>query len=106
MVRVEWTDIAIEDMNSIGEYIGKDSLKYAKIVVKNLFASTNILKQHPRIGRIVPEFNTPIIRELIRGNYRIIYRIVDEKHIDILTVRHSARLLFNLPYVDFQNKEN
>ena len=95
MVSVRWTDIAVENLADIGEYIGKDSIRYAKIVVQNLFASTNILKQHPRIGRMVPEFNNPEIRELIRGSYRIIYRIIDEKHIDIITVHHSARLLKN-----------
>ena len=97
MVRVKWTDIAVENLADIGEYIGKDNIKYAKIVVKNLFTSTNILKRHPRIGRMVPEFNNPNIRELIRGNYRIVYRLIDEKHIDIITVHHSARLLKNNP---------
>ena len=100
MVRIEWTDIAIEDLNDIGEYIGKDSKKYAKIVVEKLFSSTNVLKLNPRIGRMVPEFNNPNIRELIRGSYRIIYRIVDENHINVITVHHSARLLINFPYFE------
>jgi plasmid stabilization system protein ParE len=89
MVRIKWTDI--------GDYIGKDSIKYAKITVKSLFTSTNVLKQNPYIGRVVPEFNDPNIRELIRGNYRIIYRLIDEKQIDIITIHHSARLLKNNP---------
>ena len=97
MVRVRWTDIAVENLADIGDYIGKDSIKYAKIVVKNLFTSTHILKRNPYIGRMVPEFNNPTIRELIQGNYRIIYRVIDEKHIDIITVYHSARLLKKVP---------
>ena len=100
MVRVEWTDIAIEDLNDIGEYIGKDSLKYAKIVVDKIFTSTDILKRHPRIGRMVPEFNNPNIRELIRGSYRIIYRIKNENQIDIITVHHSTRVLLNYSYFE------
>ena len=95
MVRIRWTDIAVENLADIGDYIGRDSIKYAKIVVKNLFASTNILKRHPRIGRMVPEFDNPNIRELINGSYRIIYKLIDEKHIDIITIHHSARLLKN-----------
>ena len=91
MVRIRWTDVAVKNLSDIGDYIGKDSIKYAKIVVKNLFSSTSILKQHTLIGRIVPEFNNPKIRELIRGSYRIIYRLIDEKHIDIITVHHSAK---------------
>jgi plasmid stabilization system protein ParE len=46
---------------------------------------------------MVPEFDSPNIRELINGHYRIIYRLIDEKHIDIITVHHSARLLKNNP---------
>ena len=97
MVRIKWTDIAIENLADIGDYIGKDSIKYAKITVRALFTSANVLKQHPYIGRVVPEFNNPDIRELIRGNYRVIYRIIDEKNIDIITIHHSARLLKNNP---------
>ena len=100
MVRVRWTEIALENLDDIGDYIGKDNMKYAKIVVKNLFTSTNLLKRHPRIGRMVPEFNNPNIRELIRGSYRVIYRIVDEKCIDVVTVHHGARLLKNLPFFE------
>ena len=97
MVRVKWTYIALENLNDIGNYIGKDNVKYAKIVVRNLFTSTNLLKRNPRLGRMVLEFNNPNIRELIRGSYRIIYRIVDERRIDVVTVHHAARLLTKLP---------
>ena len=93
MVSIRWTNIALENLEDIGNYIGKDSMKYARIMVRNIFMATNILKQHTHAGRMVPEFNNPNIRELIRGNFRIVYRIIDEKHIDVVTVHHSARLL-------------
>jgi toxin ParE1/3/4 len=48
-------------------------------------------------GKMVPEFLLPELRELIEGNYRIIYRIVSEERIDILTIHHSSRLLSNNP---------
>ena len=97
MVRIKWSYTALENLEDIGNYIGKDSIKYSKIVVRNLFTSTDILKRHPRLGRMVPEFNNPNIRELIRGSYRIVYNVVNEKNIDVVTVHHSARLLKNLP---------
>ena len=99
MVEINWTDFAIENLNDIGDYIEKDSFRYAKIVVNSLFDSTEILEQHPLIGRIVLEFENNDIRELIRGSYRIIYKVLNEKRIDILTVHHSARLLTNLPNI-------
>ena len=39
----------------------------------------------------MPEINRENIRELIEGNYRIIYKILEENKIDILTIHHSAR---------------
>jgi plasmid stabilization system protein ParE len=97
MVKIRWTDFALENLISIGDYIERDSYFYAQRVVSSLFDSVNILEQHPRAGRIVPEFNNKSIRELIHGNYRIVYKLVSEIDIDIITVHHSARLLKDLP---------
>jgi addiction module RelE/StbE family toxin len=93
MVKIVWTDYSLQDIEDIGEYIARDSVNSAKIVVRNLFKSVDLLAVHPLAGRIVPEFNNKNIRELIRGSYRIVYRIVTASRIDILTVHHSARLL-------------
>ena len=46
----------------------------------------------PQSGRIVPELDYEEIREIIHGNYRIIYQISSE-NIEILTVRHGRQLL-------------
>ena len=43
-------------------------------------------------GRIVPEIHREDIRELIYGNYRIIYRL-ETKKVAILTVRHGKQIL-------------
>ncbi len=50
------------------------------------------LKSTPEIGRIVSEINYRKIREIIYGNYRIIYRI-EKKQISILTIRHGKQIL-------------
>lgn len=60
MVEIKWTDYAIENLNDIGDYIEKDSLRYAEIVVNTLFTATDILEQNPQAGRVVPEFNHKI----------------------------------------------
>ena len=93
MVKIGWTDQAIQDLIDIGEYISNDSERYAREVVQSLFESVCLLKSHPKAGRIVPEYRRPYLRELISGSYRVVYRIVDAYRIDILTVHHSARLL-------------
>jgi len=90
MVKLIWTDQAINDLGDIGDYIAENSEKYAKLTVKKLFERPEILKTFPQAGRIVPEKNEDNLRELIEGNYRIIYEIISTDQINILTVYHSA----------------
>lgn len=97
MVKINWTNFALQDLLEIAEFISKDSTRYAQMTVKHLFESPSILKTHPKAGRIVPEFHDETLRELIRGSYRLVYRIVDKNRIDILTIHHSARLIKNSP---------
>jgi plasmid stabilization system protein ParE len=91
MVRIKWTIQAKDDLQGIAEYIALDSVKYAKLQIARIKIRTQILKTHIRTGRITPEINNPNIRELVEGNYRIIYKIKSEKNISIITIHHSAR---------------
>lgn len=58
----------------------------------DVLAAVERLEAFPNIGRIVPELGDPAVREIILGNYRIIYRVKPE-FAEILTVYHGARLL-------------
>jgi addiction module RelE/StbE family toxin len=91
MVQINWTFQAINDLKDIADYISKDSTLYAKRQVLKIRNRTDILKSHKRSGRRVPEIQDKNIKELFEGNYRIIYKIVSETRIDILTIHHSAR---------------
>jgi toxin ParE1/3/4 len=93
MVKLIWTDQALGDLTNIGDYIADTSEKYAKLTVKKIYDRTDILKQFPRAGRVVPEKNEEKVRELIEGNYRIIYEIASETLIYIQAVYHSARII-------------
>lgn len=54
---------------------------------------------------MVPEFENDRIRELIRGNYRIVFHIVDDFRIDVVTVHNCARLIDNTYYFsDFDDE--
>jgi addiction module RelE/StbE family toxin len=91
MVQINWTIQAKDDLKAIAEYISKDSKQYAKLQVIRLKNRTSILKTQIRAGKIVTEISRENIRELIEGSYRIIYKIVEDNQIDILTIHHSAR---------------
>ncbi len=95
MVKVIWTDAAIQDLLDSGDYISKDSVRYAEITVDNLFGAVDVLEEHPKIGSKVPDFNNIAIRQLIKGDYRIVYKIINEERVDIITVHNCARLISN-----------
>lgn len=94
MVRIIWSSQARADLKAIADYISVDSKYYAKLQVIKLRNRTNILKDNPCAGRLVPEFNNEALRELISGNYRIIYKLSKDDVIHIITIHHSARDLF------------
>ena len=93
MAYINWTEQSIEDLINIADFIGKDSIKYSKIQIKRIRERARLLRDHPYLGRIVPEYENESIRELILGNYRIIHRIISKERIDILAVHHSAKRL-------------
>ena len=93
MVKVNWTKISLKDLKEIHDYIAKDSSRYATITINNIYSQAQRIKSNSEIGRIVPEFNDPQLRELIIVNYRLVYIIKNKFQIDILRVYHSARLL-------------
>lgn len=91
MVQVKWTEKSKQDLKDIYDYIAFDSKYYAKKTVIKLRQRPEILKTHKEIGKIVPEYDNEKLRELIEGNYRIIYLILEENKVEILTVFHSKR---------------
>jgi toxin ParE1/3/4 len=91
MVQIRWTKQATLDLNEIFEYISKDSSHYARLEVVRIKGKTKLLESNLYLGNAVSELGRPEIRQLIHGNYRIIYKLVDNKRIDILTIHHSAR---------------
>jgi len=92
MVKLIWTEIAIEDLRLIHEYISKDSKLYADRFIDKIINRVDQLENFPKSGRVVPEFDSSDIREIIEGNYRIIYK-VSSAQVAIVRVHHSARQL-------------
>jgi toxin ParE1/3/4 len=93
MVKIVWTELSILDLKEIFDYIADDSSRFASITANRIYNRVQPISDNPYMGRMVPEFNEKLIRELIEGNYRIIYRIISDIQVDILRVYHVARLL-------------
>ncbi len=89
-MEVVWTNLALEDLQAIRDYIALGSTKYAERFVNQVFRRTSLLSTFPMVGRKVPEFDKEHIRELFYQSYRIVYRI-ESKQISVLRVRHQAQ---------------
>ena len=92
MEEIIWSPIATQDLEEIYRYILEDSELYASRLIDKIFERIEILKKMPRAGKVVLEFENECIRELIEGNYRIIYWISTDR-IEIVRIHHGARLL-------------
>ncbi len=91
MARVNWTNQAIDALAGIYEYLQREAPNYADEIVQQLFAVVDRLEDHPLSGRKVPEADREDIREIISGHFRIIHWVIDQDHIDILSVVHDSR---------------
>lgn len=91
-MKVTWAPLAIDRVAEIASYIAEDSPLAAEKWIHKIFARAGQLASFPESGRHLPETARPDIRELVWGNYRIIYR-VESHQVSILTVRHTKQIL-------------
>ncbi|MDI6801318.1 MAG: type II toxin-antitoxin system RelE/ParE family toxin [Thermodesulfovibrionales bacterium] len=104
MGKIKWTEKASIHLQTIHEYIARDSKTYATRFVRSLIKATTKLETMPRIGRIVPELENYGFREVIYYNYRIVYRVRGDEDIEILAVLHAARNFKKAFYEEWELK--
>jgi plasmid stabilization system protein ParE len=88
---VLWTEQARADLAAIRAFISQDSPHYASVIVSRLIAATDRLVPFPESGRAVPEFDDPLVREVVHRPYRIVYRLVGVDELHVLTVHHASQ---------------
>lgn len=92
MASIRWSVGAGEDLREVVEYIARDSTTYAAATAYRIVTAIEKLRRHPELGRVVPEYEDPTIREIIVGNYRVVYRIRGTR-IGIVAVVHGSQNL-------------
>jgi plasmid stabilization system protein ParE len=95
MVTIYWTDEAIEWLQNIHAYIAKNNSKAARNTVDKILAKAKLLEDFPELGGIYPLDFPYSIRVIYYSHYRIAYKIVSEKRVDILGVFHGAMEMKN-----------
>lgn len=91
MAKVTWLLVALDDVAEICEFIAKDSPRAAHLFARRVFASTDRLPRFPRSARIVPEVGREDVREILVGDYRVIYRLLPHEN-EVMTVIHGSRI--------------
>lgn len=90
-MRLFWTETAKRDLHAIRRYIAADNPTAAKRWVGHLKERARNALYAPLAGRKVPEFMRDDSRELIEGNYRIVYQLFEGRLV-ILTVFEGHQL--------------
>lgn len=93
-MKIFFTPRSKSDISEIVHYISQDNPQAARDWAKSVFDSVKSLENFPSLGRIVPEYSEDTIREIIQGQYRIVYKVNQpEEEIYIVTIHHSKHLL-------------
>ena len=101
MAELIWSEESISDIEGIYDYIARDSPLYAKYQVESIGNSVERLCQFPESGRYLPEFPHLPHREILIGNYRVIYRYdSNNNEVKVVSVVHGSRLLEETSFTD------
>ena len=90
---LHFTTRFLHEADEQAEYLAQYSPTRAALLIDSLFRQLELLKPHPRLGRMVPELGIDNIRELLFRQYRLIYRITSADRIDILALQTGQRPL-------------
>ena len=87
-----WSPTARLDLWDLLSYIAESDPQAAAEFGRSVLKSIERLADFPESGRIVPEFNDPTIREVVRRPCRVVYRLKKgEREVEIARIWHAAR---------------
>jgi len=94
MTRVIWSRRALDDLDAIEAYIAKDNATAARRLVAKIVHRTKRIELFPESGGFVEEDESHRYRQVLHGNFRVIYRYEAAANTAfVISVIHAARLL-------------
>jgi len=92
-MKIFFSESTLSDLEEIKEhYLSEGAPHIGESFVVSIIEHTETLLDNPDIGRMVPEFQEPKIRELIHPPFRIVY-LRESSSIHVVRVWRSERLL-------------
>lgn len=90
MAELKLSRRASDEIYEEAERLGAFSPAYAKAFIDAVFSKADLLRQFPELGRAVPEYGDPAIRELFYRHYRIFYFVkADGTQVSLTSVQSS-----------------
>ncbi|MBU4320597.1 MAG: type II toxin-antitoxin system RelE/ParE family toxin [Thermodesulfovibrionales bacterium] len=90
---VSFAESAVSDLEGIQAYYDSEgAAATGRRLIEELVSAIERLADHPKSGRVVPEFNIEYLREVIKPPFRIVYRC-DKKRVRIVRIWRSERIL-------------
>jgi plasmid stabilization system protein ParE len=92
---IVWRDSAKEDFRDVLHYLSRYPTAYVDTWTEDLARKLRLLEAFPEMGRIVPEKEISHFREILIGNYRLLYIYLNNS-ITIVAIRHQSSQLGKL----------
>ena len=90
---IRFAESAITDLETIRDWYAEQGVPdVGDQLIRQIVNRIEALADHPAMGRIVPEFAQPFLRELIQPPFRIVYR-TEPNLVRVVRVWRSERLL-------------
>ena len=89
-MKIIWTKPAVADLESIRDYIARDSEYYAARMMAKIMKMVKFAAKNPLLGQVVNEFSDNDIRERYVQKYRLVYRVKADC-IVVVAIIHGAR---------------
>lgn len=91
-MKIIWSPLAVDQARDIASYIAMDKPAVAEQWIDVIFDSVARLTDFPNSGRVVPEIKRNNIREIVQGNYRVIYKIEETRILVLLVKSYRQKL--------------
>ena len=95
--RISLSESAVRDLQEVRQWYDSQSAPdVGERLVREILACLDQLAEFPESGRVVPEFDQPWLRELVRPPFRVVYRL-DGERVRVVRVWRSERLMGERP---------
>jgi len=88
--KVEWSQLALDQFDELLSYLRQHSPTAARRVGQAIINVVERISLFPKAHRVVPGL-PPFYREAFVENYRLLYHLVNDEHIRLISIRHTRQ---------------